>query len=257
MSSGPDQRPKAAAEGLTSDDFLGGRLRILQPAKGFRAGLDAVMLAAAVPARERQLVCDLGSGVGTAGLCVAARAGKIDLTAVDSDTRALELAAQNAVRNDVTSAFTPLEADLQGRARSLPRQHFHHVLTNPPFHDGARGTAAPDARKSAARTIAGPDLFHWLRLARAITRPRGTVTAILPPAQLGLALSALSANGDGVAVFPLWPAQGVPAKRLIIRAQMNSRAPLVMNQGLVLHRADGRPTAEAEAILRHAGALST
>jgi tRNA1(Val) A37 N6-methylase TrmN6 len=150
-----------------------------------------------------------------------------------------------------------MEADLQGRARNLPRQHFHHVLTNPPFHDGARGTAAPDARKSAARTIAAPDLFHWLRLARAMARPRGTVTAILPPAQVTLALSALSPNGDGVAVIPLWPAQGVPAKRLIIRAQMNSKAPLVLYPGLVLHRADGQPTAEAEAILRHAGALST
>jgi tRNA1(Val) A37 N6-methylase TrmN6 len=257
MPSGPEQRPKAAVPGLSDDAFLGGRLSILQPVKGFRAGLDAVMLAAAVPARERQAICDLGSGVGTAGLCVAARVGAVQLTAVDIDPQALERATDNAQRNGLGATFTTIEADLQGRARNLPRQHFHHVLTNPPFHDDARGTRAPDSAKATARSIAGPALFHWLRLARAIVRPRGTVSAILPPAQLALAISALSESGQGMTLIPLWPAQDVPAKRMIVRAQMNSRAPLQVQPGVVLHEADGRQTPQAEAILRHAGALST
>jgi tRNA1(Val) A37 N6-methylase TrmN6 len=261
MPSGPDQRPKAAvpgrSPGLSDDAFLGGRLHILQPVKGFRAGLDAVMLAAAVPARERQSICDLGSGVGTAGLCVASRVAAVQVTAVDIDSQALSRATENAQRNGLGASFTTIEADLQGRARNLPRQHFHHVLTNPPFHDTARGTRAPDSAKASASSIAGPALFHWLRLARAIVRPRGTVSAILPPAQLALAISALSEEGQGITLIPLWPAKDVPAKRLIVRAQMNSRAPSQLLAGVILHEADGRPTPEAEAILRHAGALST
>lgn len=257
MPSGPDQRPKAAATGLSDDAFLSGRLSILQPAKGFRSGLDAVMLAAAVPARERQSVCDLGSGVGTAGLCVAARVANTHVTAVDIDSHLLGLAAENAERNGYATSFSTIEADLQGRARNIPRQHFHHVMTNPPFHDDARGTLAPDARKAAARSIAGPALFHWLRLARAIVKPRGSVTAILPPGQLALALSALAPEGNGITIIPLWPAVGVPAKRMIVRAQMNSRAPLQLVPGLVLHEPTGQQTALAEAILRHASALST
>lgn len=257
MPSGPDQRPKAAVPGHSDDAFLGGRLHILQPVKGFRAGLDAVMLAATVPARERQSVCDLGCGVGTAGLCVSARVAAVQLTAVDIDPKSLVLATDNAQRNGLGDAFTAIEADLQGRARNLPRQHFHHVLTNPPFHDDARGTRAPDSAKASARSIAGPALFHWLRLARAIVRPCGTVSAILPPAQLALAISALSESGQGMTLIPLWPARDVPAKRMIVRAQMNSKAPLQIHPGIVLHEADGRQTPEAEAILRHAGALST
>jgi tRNA1(Val) A37 N6-methylase TrmN6 len=243
--------------GLSDDAFLGGRLNILQPVKGFRAGLDAVMLAAAVPARERQAICDLGSGVGTAGLCVAARVGAVQLTAVDIDTQALTCATDNAQRNGLGASFTAIEADLQGRARNLPRQHFHHVLTNPPFHDDARGTRAPDSGKATARSIAGPALFHWLRLARAIVRPRGTVSAILPPAQLALAIKALSEDGLGITLIPLWPARDLAAKRIIVRTQMNSRAPLQVQPGVVLHETDGRQTPQAEAILRHAGALST
>ena len=43
----------ATGEEITDDGFLDGRLKVLQPAKGYRAGLDAVLLAAAVPERSR------------------------------------------------------------------------------------------------------------------------------------------------------------------------------------------------------------
>jgi tRNA1Val (adenine37-N6)-methyltransferase len=256
MSLPPDQRPLDAAS-LTDDAFLGGQLRILQPRKGFRAGLDAVVLAAAVPARPRQRVCDLGAGAGTAGLCVAARVSGVHVTAVDIDADMLGLAAQNAARNDLSGCFEVMEADLAGRARNLPRQHFHHVLTNPPFHDETRGTRAPDDRKASAKSIGAASLLHWLRLARAITRPGGTVAAILPPAQLPVALEALSPHGRGVTVIPLWPRAGVAAKRMILLAQANSAAPLVMSPGLLLHDPGGKPAFAAEEILRRGKALST
>jgi tRNA1(Val) A37 N6-methylase TrmN6 len=245
------------AASLTDDAFLGGQLRILQPRKGFRAGLDAVVLAAAVPARPRQRVCDLGAGAGTAGLCVAARVSGVHVTAVDLDADMLDLAAQNAARNDLSGCFEVMEADLVGRARNLPRQHFHHVLTNPPFHDEARGTRAPDDRKASAKSIGAASLLHWLRLARAITRPGGTVATILPPAQLPVALEALSPHGRGVTVFPLWPRAGVAAKRMILLAHVNSAAPLVMAPGILLHDPDGKPSVAAEEILRRGKALST
>ncbi|HET6223567.1 MAG TPA: hypothetical protein VFE11_15445, partial [Dongiaceae bacterium] len=51
---------------VTDDAFLGGALRILQPKEGYRAGIDAVFLAAAAPARtsRKERVLDVGAGVG-------------------------------------------------------------------------------------------------------------------------------------------------------------------------------------------------
>jgi tRNA1(Val) A37 N6-methylase TrmN6 len=100
-------------------------------------------------------------------------------------------------------------------------------------------------------------LIAWLRFARALAHPQGMVTAILPPEQIPQALQALSPEGQGVEIIPLWPKQGAPAKRVIIRVRTNARAPLLVHPGLVLHRADGKPTEEAEAVLRHAAALTT
>ena len=72
-------------DAMSEDAFLGGRVRLRQPVSGNRAGLDALLLAAAVPARADERLTDFGAGSGIAGLAVAARCGPLDLLAVDSD----------------------------------------------------------------------------------------------------------------------------------------------------------------------------
>lgn len=248
------QRPHTALE-LTDDAFLGGRVQAWQPAHGFRAGLDAVTLAAAVPARAREHVCELGSGVGVAALCLAERVHDLHITAVEIDEDLGALAQANAERNK--APIDVVVADVLKRPRTLARQSFHHVFTNPPFHDIAKGTRAPEAAKARATSAATDELVAWLHFARALTRPKGTVTAILPPEQIPLALHALAPQGQGTEIIPLWPKPGAPAKRVIIRTRMNAKAPLQLHAGLLLATTLGKPTPEAEAVLRHAGALIT
>jgi tRNA1(Val) A37 N6-methylase TrmN6 len=230
---------------------------MVQPKHGFRAGLDSVMLAAAVPAHAGDRVCDLGAGVATAALCLTARVGGLHVTAVEIDAELAALARRNGARNAGAAAFEVVVADVLKRPRSLPRQGFDHVLTNPPYHDIGRGTRAPDGGKAKATSAHARELVEWLRFARALVLPKGTVTAILPPEQLALALSALSPAGTGVEIIPLWPKTGEPAKRVIVRMRMNSQTPMLLHSGLVLHQAGGAPTSAAEAVLRHAEALIT
>lgn len=215
------------------------------------------MLAAAVSARTGDSVCDLGAGVGAASLCLAARVAGLHITAVEIDPELAALAQANAERNAHAQSFKTVVADVLKRPRALPRQAFHHVLTNPPFHDVARGTRAPAAAKARATSAHARELVEWLRFARALVRPKGVVTVIMPVEQLPAALEALAPGGQGVEIVPLWPKDGEPAKRLIIRVRMNANAPLVVRAGLVLHGKDGKPTEAAEAVLRHGAALTT
>jgi tRNA1(Val) A37 N6-methylase TrmN6 len=257
ISSNPDQRPKAAPSGVTDDAFLGGRIELWQPRHGFRAGLDSVMLAAAVPAKRGDRVCDLGSGAGAAALCLAARVDGLHITAVEIDGELAALAQANAERNACAQSFEVVAADVLKRPRTVPRQSFHHVLTNPPYHDIARGTRAPAPGKAQATSAHLRELIDWLRFARAIARPQGTVTTIVPPEQLPAALQALSPDGSGVEIIPLQPKEGAAAKRVIIRTRMNAKTPLILRPALVLHELDRKPTEAAEAVLRHGRALTT
>jgi tRNA1(Val) A37 N6-methylase TrmN6 len=231
----------------SEDGFLGGRIRVRQPRDGFRSGLDAVMVAAAVPAREGSRVLELGTGCGVAALCLATRVTGCLVEGVDLDGTLVGLANQNAASNGVSLSVRFHAGDIFALPRSLRRQ-FDHVFTNPPFH-GPDGLGSPLAARVVARQDDGR-LGEWLRVGLRRTVPGGSFTTILRADRLGEALAVLPERG--VSVLPLWPRVDSDAGRVIIQAIKGARTPLRLLSGLLLHRSDGRYTEEAEAVLAKA-----
>jgi FkbM family methyltransferase len=250
------------ATGDTSDDaFLGGGLQILQPKAGYRAGIDAVLLAAAAPTVAAALVLDVGAGVGVVGLAVARRLADAHVVLVERDCALAELARANIARNGLGDRVRAIEADVSrplGELRELAPQaeRFDLVLANPPYHALGRGTAARESMKAAAHAMPAGDLDRWARFLAAMARPGGSVTVIHRADALGDILAALTGRFGGVVVFPLYPREGEPASRVLIQATKGSRAPLELRRGLVLHDADNRFRPEVDAILRRGAALS-
>jgi tRNA1Val (adenine37-N6)-methyltransferase len=235
---------------LTEDGFLDGRVRVRQPRSGFRSGLDAVMLAAAVPARDGDKLLELGAGAGVASLCVAARVAGCSIAGVELDGALVALANANASANGLDARVRFVEADALKLPRAL-RTGFDHVFCNPPFHGG--GEASPDAGRSRALHDQEGDLPRWLAAGVQRTAANGTFTIILRADRLDDALDALPRTG--VKVFPLWPRAGEAAKRVIVQVRIGSRRPLTLLPGMVLHQKAGGYTPEADAVLRGRAAL--
>ena len=231
-----------------TETFLDGRVKIAQPESGFRSGLDAVMLAAAVPAMSGQAALELGAGSGTASLCLLARVGGIRVTGVERDTALAALARDNAAANGVDCTFAV--ADIFALPPGLKRD-FDHVFANPPFH--GEGQASPDAARAAALMDDGR-LSDWLKLGLQRTVSGGFFTTILRADRLNEALGALPDRG--LCAFPLWPRQNEAAKRVIVQVRKGSNAPFALLSGLVLHQQDGSWTPEADAVLRRGNALA-
>lgn len=234
-----------------SERFLGGTVVVRQPESGFRAGLDAVMLAAAVPAEPGEAVLDLGAGAGTAALCLAARVRGCTVTGLEIDPALVALARENAAAGGFESRVTFVAGDLFAPPPAL-RRDFAHVFCNPPFH--GVGTTSPDAARARA-LMDGGRLADWLAAGMKRTRSGGSFTCILRADRLGEALAALPATG--LRVLPLWPRQGAAAKRVIVQCHKGSGAAAVLLPGLVLHGADGAYTPDADAVLRGGAALAT
>ena len=229
------------------DGFLGGRIRVQQPRLGFRSGLDAVMVAAAVPAEDGSRVLELGAGCGVAALCLAVRVAGCLIEGFDLDGGLVSLANQNAASNGMALAVRFHVGDVFALPRSLRRQ-FDHVFTNPPFH-GPSGLGSPLEARAAARQDEGR-LGAWLQAGLRRTTSGGSFTTILRADRLGEALAILPEGG--VSVLPLWPRAGLDAGRVIIQVIKGARSPLRLMSGLLLHRPDGRYTEEAEAVLAKA-----
>jgi tRNA1Val (adenine37-N6)-methyltransferase len=228
--------------------FLDGKVIAAHPEGGFRSGTDAVMLAAALPARSGQSVLELGSSAGAASLCLMARVRGLAVSGVEIDAESVRFAQANAAANKVEARF--FEADVFNLPPSL-RQDFDHVFCNPPFHDG--GQSSPDPVRARALADEGT-LAKWLSTGLQRTASGGYFTTIIRADRTPEALAALGQRG--INLLPLWPRAGLAAKRVILLARKGSRAPFALLPGLALHEADGRYTAQSEAILRDGAALA-
>jgi tRNA1(Val) A37 N6-methylase TrmN6 len=234
---------------VSEDKFLDGRVLVRQPQNGFRAGLDAVMLAASVPASPGEAALELGAGAGTASLCLARRIENLTIFGLEIDERLTDIANSNAAANGMDGRVSFVAGDALDPPAAL-RRPFDHVFCNPPFHEGE---VSPDAARARALQDGGM-LAGWLAAGLKRTASGGTFTLILRADRLGEALAMLPPRG--VVVFPLWPRADAQAKRIVVQLRTGSRAPLQILPGLVLHESAGRYTEEADAVLRDGEALS-
>ena len=231
------------SEGATTlDRFLDGRLIVEQPARGrHRAGLDAILLAALVPATATGRLVDLGAGVGTAGLAAARRVPGITVTLAERDDEALALARANAARpeNGLADRVAVVAVDLmrRGAARdaALPRESFDRVIVNPPFYAAEAVRASPDARRRAAHVFETGTLDDWMRVAASVLAPGGEIGVIFRSDGLAELLAALSGRFGRVAIRPVHPRGHAPAHRLLATAIKGARARPTILPGLVLH----------------------
>ncbi len=244
--------------GTSEDAALGGRLVLRQPLRGHRFGHDAILLGAATAARAGEHAVDLGAGVGAAGLALARRIDGIRVTLVEVDPTLVALAQANAVRNGMDARVRALCLDVTAPAEAfaaagLPTDSIDCVLMNPPFN--AAHNPSPDLQRRDAHTAAADTLDAWIGTASRLLRPAGALTLIWRADGIANVLAGLTAGFGAMTVLPIYPKPDAAAIRMIVRAVKASRAPLVLLPGLVLADDDGKPTAEAEAVLRGGASL--
>jgi tRNA1(Val) A37 N6-methylase TrmN6 len=230
-----------------ADGFLNGQVRLRQPARGYRAGMDAVLLAAAIDLPEGGEALEIGCGAGAALLCAAWRNPSARFLGVEREPRMAALAAQNAAENGMADRVCVLTGDPLNERALLTGRTFDAAFCNPPFNAPGR---APAAERVHAYLTEAP-LEAWVKAFVDRLRGGAALTIIHRAEALPALLSALEGRLGGVVVTPIRPQTAAPAHRVIVRAEKGSRAPFRLAPELVLHAADGaRHTAEAEAILR-------
>jgi tRNA1(Val) A37 N6-methylase TrmN6 len=247
-----------AAGEFTDDAFLGGRLCLRQPKSGHRAGHDALLLAAATPARAGDRVVDFGAGVGAAGLAVARRVPTIRLVLVEIDAGLAGLARRNADSNAIAAEVAVLDVAASAdrlTAAGLSADSADVVLMNPPFNDARRHRASPDRAREIAHVAATATLDTWTSAARRILKTGGALTLIWRADGLTDVLAALDRGFGSLALLPIHGTREAPAIRLLVRAIKGGKAPTRIHASLVLSDPPAAPDQAVRDILAGNGVL--
>ncbi|RAK51494.1 tRNA1(Val) (adenine(37)-N6)-methyltransferase [Phenylobacterium deserti] len=240
---------------ITEDRVLDGRVRLRQPVGGYRAGLDAALLAAACDSGPGMRVLEAGCGAGGALLAAAVRRPGACFTGVERSASAAALARENASLNELADRVEILEGDVASGFRSLGLAPFDAAMSNPPFFDDPAALRAPALAKQGA-WMADDGLGAWTAFLSKAVREGGAITLIHRADRLADILALLAPKAGSFQIRPVHPFADQPAKRVIVRAIKTGRAPLRLLPPLVMHdRAGGKHSAEAEAILRGEAAL--
>lgn len=234
-------------ETAREDRLLGGAIRLRQPAHGYRAGMDALLLASAVEVEPGMHVLEAGCGAGAA-LCAAAwRLPQVRFSGLERQAEMAALARENVALNGFGERVAILEADLFAGGET-----FDGVFCNPPFDEAGRARTPHPARAHAYLSEAGVEA--WVKALADRLRGGAALTLIHRAERLPELLAALRGRLGGAEVLPVFPRLGAPAKRVLVRARKGSRAALKVWGGIVLHDASGGHSPEAAALWR-GGAL--
>ena len=244
-------------EAVSEDTLLDGKVRLRQPAEGYRVAIDPVLLAAAVPAGPGEHVLEIGAGTGAAALCLASRVEGCLVTGLERDRDLAALCRHNVEANGLDRAVDVIVGDLRAPPARLGPASFDHAMANPPWLSESDGPPPRNRQRARAHVEQGADLMHWVRFAATMLRRGGTLTTILTAERLDEHLGAYTASGIGeTTVVPLWSkSDGRPAHRVILRGRKDIRAPVSLLPGFVLHASDGGYSPAISRILRHGAAL--
>ncbi len=241
------------------DAFLGGKVHALQPKRGFRSGIDAVLLAASLPAKSGETVLEIGCGVGVASLCLNARVAGLAITGIELQSDYAELAKQNAATNKAD--FTIFCADLRALPTELRQKQFTHVMMNPPYFDRTQGHAATDIGRDVALAGDTP-LADWLDIGIKRLAPKGTLTIIQHITRLPEVLAAVSARLGSIHLRPIAAHSSAAPGLFLLQAKHSGRGPFELMLPLVMHGNQAKQgdiesyTLQVKAILRDGASFS-
>jgi len=235
---------ETAGRDETLDEFYRGRVRLLQPKKGYRFALDAPLLADFVACGTQDEILELGTGNGVIPVLLSIKPFR-RLTAVELQDSLFDLARRNAALNGLEQRIEIVRGDLR---TFRPGRRYDIVLSNPPYVRKGTGFPSPSLEKSIAKQEITCDIMEVMKAAAELLKPEGKACFVFPAARRRDLLESARSRG----LFPrrlrfVHPRQGDAANLFLSEFRFGPGRAATL-EPLILYGEDGEQTPETRAI---------
>lgn len=226
----------------TTDNFLNGKIKLMQYSNGYKSGMDAVLLASMVKAKAGHNILDLGSGVGAIALCILNRLKNINVHALEKNQLFFNLLKQNSNLNasviqNNSNSFTLHHGNLLNYNFNL---QFNAIVCNPPYFS-ASSTQSQSAYaniRDFANILQDATLADFINFMVKNLKNNGKIYMVYPSNSLHYLLSLLNVKHWGaINIYPIHSSGAVNSisKRFMLVATKNSKGPSVLHSGITVY----------------------
>ena len=236
--------------GETVDSILGGSLRLIQPRRGYRFSVDAILLGRFIRPRPGARILELGAGCGVISIMAAALYGPREAAAIELQSELADLIARNAALNNL-AAVRAVAADLRTRAiGGVAPASFDLVIANPPYRAAGSGRRSPNAGRNLARAESAATLDDFVAAAARYLKHGGKAAFVFAASRGAELLSELHAHRlEPKRLRMVHPRRDLSATTMLVEARKGGGIELEVEPPLILYAAKGVYSDEAASML--------
>ena len=215
----------------------------------FPPGTDTFLLSSLPKLKRGLRVCDLGCGTGLLGLILLQRQPDLQVTGLDIQPAAIELAERAVQANALTGLLNFRTHDLRQVKGVFPTGSFDLVVCNPPYYTPESGATAESEAIRTARSEVSCSLEDVCAAAAYLLRWGGSFCLVHKPERLTDVLCALrSAAMEPKRLRFVCKAAGQSPSLILVEGRRGGKPGLTIEPPLILQNPDGTPTDEVDAI---------
>ena len=229
---------------LTLDDLQNGHF-IFQYKKGFRFGMDAVLLSGYGEVRRLEKALDLGSGTGIIPLLLASKSESREITGIELFKENVDLAEKSIEYNSLSDRIKMICGDIRDIKDLTAPSYYDVIFSNPPYMPAGHGFISPDETKAAARHEIRCTIEDVAMAAAYALKPRGRFYMVHRPERLTDIFRALAKYGlETKRMRFVHPHYDREPNLVLMEAQSLASSGLIVEKPLCVYGDDGAYTDE-------------
>jgi tRNA1Val (adenine37-N6)-methyltransferase len=243
----------ATVQAQTVDSILGGALKIVQPAFGYRFAIDSILLARFVRLPQCARMLELGAGCGVVSVIISALYRPRQVIAVELQPELAEMIAQNAELNGIP-ALTALCADIREQLPGVTPGVFDYVIANPPYRAASTGRQSPHLQRRVARSGDGATLGAFVNAAARYAKHGGKVAIVFTASRTAELVRTLTDEAlEPKRIRFVHSRPGESARMVLIEARKAGGVEVLIEPPLFIYDSSGTYSEEARAMLGSLG----